>query len=463
MDPDSFSFHFVQSELRTWLPYFAIASIALAAGLCSLVIAALKSRDSLLFWLGVVSILYASRLFVENNLLHTAIGLDHRDTVLVSLCLTYLIPIPYAVFARELFGQGWRKSIALWLWIEVSFAVVALPLSVMSLYWSHWTDLANNILIIAGTLLILLHAVSEPKGSSRFVGGLTWPLVLCGLTVLVTNLNFRPAGMDVEPVGVLILLAGLGVVATRRVVSRERQLLGVEQELTTARRIQSSIIPASPPAVPELQIASCYQPMTAVAGDFFDFLKTSETSLTILVADVSGHGVPAALVASMLKVSFAAQREHAHSPALVLAGLNAMLCGSLGGQYVTVACAAIDLAANTITYAGAGHPPGLLFRRKHGDVLPLAENGLFIGPFPQATYSEMAVTFEPGDKLLLYTDGIVEAAGLDGLEFGQKNVEELLRHSKDTKPELFIKELFAKISTSAPQDDLTVVLTQFIA
>ena len=202
--------------------------------------------------------------------------------------------------------------------------------------------------------------------------------------------------------------------------------------------------------------------MTAVAGDFFDFLKTSETSLTILVADVSGHGVPAALVASMLKVSFAAQREHANSPALVLAGLNTMLCGSLGGQYVTVACAAIDLAANTITYAGAGHPPGLLFRKKHGDVLPLAENGLFIGPFPQAAYSDMAVTFEPGDKLLLYTDGIVEAVGLDGLEFGQKNVEELLRVSRDTKPELFIEELFAKISTSAPQDDLTVVVTQFI-
>jgi len=80
--------------------------------------------------------------------------------------------------------------------------------------------------------------------------------------------------------------------------------------------------------------------MTSVAGDFYDFLATADHLLTILVADVSGHGVPAALVASMLKVCFAAQKDQAHDPAGILAGLNVMLRDSLGGQYVTAACAA---------------------------------------------------------------------------------------------------------------------------
>lgn len=103
-----------------------------------------------------------------------------------------------------------------------------------------------------------------------------------------------------------------------------------------------------------------YQPMTSVAGDFYDFLASSDDVLTILVADVSGHGVPAALVACMLKVCFAAQRNNAADPAAILSGLSLMLRDSLGGQYVTAACAAIDRKARRITYSGAGHPPTLL-------------------------------------------------------------------------------------------------------
>jgi len=201
--------------------------------------------------------------------------------------------------------------------------------------------------------------------------------------------------------------------------------------------------------------------MTAVAGDFFDFLKTGENSLTILVADVSGHGVPAALVASMLKVCFAAQRAQGDDPAKVLAGLNLMLCGSLGGQYVTAACAAIDLGAQTVTYAGAGHPPALLLRRKGGDVIQLAENGLFIGPFPHATYSNISVAFERGDKLLLYTDGILEATQADGEEFGQKRLETFLINTQSLQPAEFIQRLFQAIASPAQQDDLTAVLAQF--
>jgi sigma-B regulation protein RsbU (phosphoserine phosphatase)/two-component system sensor histidine kinase ChiS len=138
-----------------------------------------------------------------------------------------------------------------------------------------------------------------------------------------------------------------------------------------------------------------------------------------------------------------------------------MLRGSLGGQYVTAACAAIDLEAKTITYAGAGHPPSLLFRKNIGAVVELAENGLFIGPFPQATYSNMSVPFQSGDKLLLYTDGILEATGPDGQEFGQRNVENLLIEMGGLEPAEFIEELFKRIATPAQQDDLTTVLTHF--
>ena len=150
-----------------------------------------------------------------------------------------------------------------------------------------------------------------------------------------------------------------------------------------------------------------------------------------------------------------------NNPAGILTGLNLMLRGSLGGQYVTAACAAIDIEARSITYAGAGHPPGLLLRKETSSVLQLAENGLFIGPFPHATYSNFSVPIQSGDALLLYTDGIIEASASDGEEFGRHRLELLLRNSAAQQPGAFIDALFRAISTPEQRDDLTAVLAQF--
>lgn len=445
--------------VRISLLFFGVASVVLIAGFSSLLLAMRRSRDRLMLWVGAFSILYAIRLFAQNGLVRAASGGSEQGFQLCSLCLTYVIPIPFALFARELVGPGWKRSISAWLWIEIAFAVTAIPLTLWGQWWNP-TSQTNSILIIAGTLLLLAHVIVRPRTANEFTKSLMWPLIVFGVLVLFNNLRFLPAGINIEPLGFLVLLGGLGFTASSLTIRRERKLVEVEQELATARRIQSSIIPDVPLQIPGVSIATRYEPMTSVAGDFFGFLKTSETSLSILVADVSGHGVPAALVASMLKVCFTAQEKQANDPAKVLAGLNFMLRGSLGGQYVTAACAAIDLTAHTLTYAGAGHPPGLLLRKNKGDVIQLAENGLFIGPFPHATYTSMTVAFRTGDKLLLYTDGIVEASGSDGEEFGMKNLERLLLETGPLDASQFVEELFLRISSPTQQDDLTVVLTQ---
>ena len=461
MGPEFVSREVVEAALRAGLPYFGIACTAMVVGICSLLLGGgLRSRDRLLFWVGIFSVLYATRLFVENDLVRAAIHLSDQASALWHLCLTYVIPIPYALFARERFGRGWKGAITIWLWSEIAFAVIAIPAALIA-HQAQWTDSINGILIIGGTILILLHVFVRGENANYFTSSLKWPLIVFGVLVVLTNRGFRPAGFDIEPVGFLVLLAGLSWTAIRQALATERKLIDVEQELATARRIQGSIIPHSAPRLPLLRLAARYEPMTAVAGDFYDFLESDEHRLTILVADVSGHGVPAALVASMLKICFAAQREQAYDPAGVLSGLNGMLRGSLGGQYVTAACAAIDLEARVITYAGAGHPPSLMLRRDAGEIVQLDQNGLFIGPFPNATYSNMAVPFESGDKLLLYTDGIVEANGPDGKEFGRERLEDCFLGWKDEEPAAFIDRLFRTISTEAQQDDLTVVLAQF--
>ena len=193
-------------------------------------------------------------------------------------------------------------------------------------------------------------------------------------------------GSDAEPLGAAVLFACLGTIAARRVFAGAQRLVAVDKELDIARRIQSSILPAAPPAAAGLVVAARYRPMTAVAGDFYEFLHAGDRQLGILVADVSGHGIPAALLASMVKVAIAAQKAHAPQPAAVLAGMNATLLGQLGGQYVTAAYLFLDREAGLFRYGAAGHPP-LLYWPRGSEPREVEENGLPLGLMDIAQYA----------------------------------------------------------------------------
>jgi serine phosphatase RsbU (regulator of sigma subunit) len=244
----------------------------------------------------------------------------------------------------------------------------------------------------------------------------------------------------------------------------ERQLLTIRSELETARRIQLSILPRQIPQLKGLDIAARYIPMTSVAGDFYDFLVVDDQRIGILVADVSGHGMPAALIASMLKIALAAQGSTARDPARVLSGLNEALCGKFQGHYITAAYALIDTAKHTICYAGAGHPPLLLMDQSTGTTRQVAENGLFLGYFPQATYSSVEVPFNEGDWGILYTDGIVETTNTSEEEFGTDRFQLFLEKHHDLSATKLVDSLLDelacwsdRLSGREPEDDITLV------
>jgi phosphoserine phosphatase RsbU/P len=210
-----------------------------------------------------------------------------------------------------------------------------------------------------------------------------------------------------------------------------QQLLAIQKELETARLIQQSILPQTVPQIDGLDIAARYIPMASVAGDFYDFIAVDNKHVGILVADVSGHGMPAALIASMLKIALAAQSAHADDPARVLQGLNQALCGKFQHHYVTAAYAFVDMEKRTLSYAGAGHPPLLLWGAASAGVRDVTENGLFLGMFDFATYSSVKVPLAPGDRGLLYTDGISETNNPEGAEFGSERFRQFLEAQKN--------------------------------
>jgi serine phosphatase RsbU (regulator of sigma subunit) len=210
-----------------------------------------------------------------------------------------------------------------------------------------------------------------------------------------------------------------------------QQLLAIQKELETARLIQQSILPETVPQIDGLDIAARYVPMASVAGDFYDFIVVDNKHVGILIADVSGHGMPAALIASMLKIALAAQSAYADDPARVLHGLNQALCGKFQHHYVTAAYAFVDMEKRTLSYAGAGHPPLLMWGAASPGVRDVIENGLFLGMFDSATYSSVKVPLAPGDRGLLYTDGISETKNPEGAEFGSKRFRQFLVTQKN--------------------------------
>jgi PAS domain S-box-containing protein len=208
-----------------------------------------------------------------------------------------------------------------------------------------------------------------------------------------------------------------------------RQLLAINQELEMARQIQLAILPSDTPRIHGLDISARYIPMSAVAGDFYDFIVIDDKHVGILIADVSGHGLPSALVASMLQSALAAQSMHASNPAQVLSGLNRALCNKFRSHFVTAAYLFLDMKDGIAKYAGAGHPPLLHRHKMSGGATELEENGFPLGVSCDARYSATTVTLEPGDRILLYTDGIVEAQNPSGDEFGMKRLTSILEET----------------------------------
>jgi phosphoserine phosphatase RsbU/P len=246
------------------------------------------------------------------------------------------------------------------------------------------------------------------------------------------------------------------------------QLRALNYELEMARQIQLSILPHSLPKLPGLDIAARFLPMTAVAGDFYDFIQIDDQHIGILIADVSGHGLPSALIASMLQVALTAQVTHAAEPAQVLSGLNKALCGKFTRNFVTAAYIYLDLANNLMRYAGAGHPPVLQYRNASGKATELLENGIVLGMFAEATYKDVEVRLEPGDRYVLYTDGILEAANSADEMYGPSRLMHFVESNKVLAADQFADVLVADIahwtgqsSDQGQQDDITVLLFDF--
>jgi sigma-B regulation protein RsbU (phosphoserine phosphatase) len=426
-----------------------------------------KTKEFSLTAFGTTSLLYGVRLVVETQL-DQYTNLEPPQALLyTSAFIAYLLPVPLSVFLLQLFGNGWKNSMVWVFRTAEAFAVIALLSDIIQATPFSLTRI-NSTLVIVWALVIFRNAFWKGMKKTRELQVVLFGFIVFGLFAVNENLvglKLLPWDWSEEAIGFLAFLLSLGYVAGLRFFTNEARLLTIDRDMEIARQIQSSILPRTLPTIHGLQLAARYVPMTSVAGDFYDVLQVDEKRLCILVADVSGHGVGAALIASMLKVAFASQRPVLADPARVLAGLNHALADKLESNFVTAGCLFIDTGARELRYASGGHPPMILHRRSTGNYREVGKHGLLLGPFPEATYESTSIAIKPRDRLILYTDGIIESTNASDSFFGDGQFKQFIELHGDLTPGDFADTLLQRVSEwsgkpvgESLDDDLTLVV-----
>jgi phosphoserine phosphatase RsbU/P len=246
----------------------------------------------------------------------------------------------------------------------------------------------------------------------------------------------------------------------RNLAQGAAQLEVQNEELKRAREIQESLLPKSIPQLPGFEVAGAWLPARMVSGDYYDVFPLGDHKLCICIADVVGKGVSAALLTAHAQAAVRALSSQSESPATLCGRVNRLLCENIAtGKFVTFFYAILDSETRTLSYCNAGHPYPILF--SHGDAHILDNGGAVLGVFPEWAYEDVAIPFEPQDRLFLFTDGITEAEAADATEFGEEGVAAFARsNSRKTARELTY-DLLENVNAFCDghfQDDATLVV-----
>jgi sigma-B regulation protein RsbU (phosphoserine phosphatase) len=441
-------------------PLLFLAAAFITVGIVAAAFCLIRRRfDPLLVHLAIFANLYGQRLRLTSEFFIITHHPNHFFFHLQA-AINYLVPIPAFAFFEAAGFMGRRGKA-----IVIGLSAVFLTLVVCALVFGRLPafDIINNLLIVVAIpgVLVQSHLLRNRDRDFRV-------LQLGMLCFVLPSICDNIAGTfghrtQIEPYGFAIFLASLGYFAARRLLRRDQELNEVRGELELATRIQLSILPTEFPASAHFRAAARYLPMTSVAGDFYDFLNLGPTQAGLLIADVSGHGVPAALIASMVKMAALSQSANVSHPAQLLKGMNAALYDNTQDQFVTAAYVYLDAQTKEFRYSAAGHPAMLLLR--DGAVTEVIENGFVLAVTESATFTQLTHPLQEGDRLILYTDGLLEARNNQGQLFGEDNLHAIVRQTATVPAIESANQIIAKVEawSRSQDDDLTVIVCDFIA
>ena len=457
--------------LREQVLGICVGTAFVVLGVVACAVAAVRRRSGVrvFVWLGTWSAIYGIQELARSSAVVTALPRALQGAVpYVNVAISYVILVVGTLVYLELS----RGPVRLLLKASAAAGVVIAAAGIGAFLVEGKADafrLPNSVLSVIGLLLLATVVALPTRLARRYLVLPHKGVLLAGTIVFVTeglyaNL-WRSLGYSSPRIfdwlGFTALLFAFAYAALQTVLASERRLLSIENELAIARRLQLSILPNAIPELSSIRIAAVYEPMTAVAGDFYDFIPVDPHRSGFLVADVSGHGVPAALIASMIKVAVRSAAAWAQDPGELLRRLAGAL--HLQGQYVTAAYLWLDTEARTARYSAAGHPPLVHWRAATATMTRIESNGLLFGVAADPEYPVREIRFDRGDRFLLYTDGLTEPESARGEPFGESRLEQILRECQSRTAEELSQRLLAAVTAWLPasvprQDDITFLV-----
>lgn len=330
------------------------------------------------------------------------------------------------------------------------------------------------LLVTLGLLFILLiypaaiyvH-LQDFRPAKYFI--LAWGFLITGILVSIFSYRYEYlseyaslAGSTLESIFIALAILSKANQTQIEKETIENKVSDYEKELKLAYEIQLSLLPKHPPKIAGVDIYAFFLPMVGVGGDYYDF-HIKDKSFVCFVADVSGHGPAAALIASMVKMCFKETLPMMDKPEQALKKINSRLYGNLGKQFVTGMYAYFDVKHKILKYSSAGHSPIIIHRRSEEKFIYLESKGQLLAYFQDVKLKEYTVPLYTGDRIILYTDGIIEAFNKNQEMFDYPELEKALKAHENFTAEELCYYLIYRIKEwigfeRGFQDDITVIV-----
>ncbi len=447
------------TETRTLTPNVVQASVVLLVLIVAFVFYGFDRRESAFLWLGVtLSAIFIIRTVADSAHVWPWLSVGH--TIQLSQVTNAVVFVGWVLFWGYWFHQPGMKRLHRLLWPMGLVLCAAGCLTRSSLIGSvipvnngHWL-IAFGVVLTSAFNAILLWVTYRGIRRNRIEGLIAFPAVILRIFAVYSDrlvvlhipvvVVLHGYGVTLSQISNVLMIAIVSILLLRRFLKAQRKQVQLEHELEATRTVQQVLIPEEIPEVPGFRIATVYKPAGLVGGDFFQVLPIGGGSVLVIIGDVSGKGIPAAMTVSLLVGTFRTLADYSQSPGEILAAMNQRMIGRSNGGFTT--CLVLRaMPDGALILANAGHIAPYLNSRELE-----ARNGLPLGLSDRTTYLESTFQLDRGQQLTLLTDGVVEARSRTGELFGFDRTQSISMDSA---------EFIAQSAQTFGQDDDITVLT----
>jgi len=423
----------------------------------------LINRSKQNIFIGLFSLIVALRILVINEMLLISF---FNPPWSINFRLSYLTvtitPILFCHFVNSVYPDKIKKYTILTTDLYFGFFTLFVCIAPLHILSSSLVFIQLALVYISIRLLIILikETSKNLKTKRIFYAGL-----ILGFACLINDILFSHQiikTINSSHFGILIFVVTQSMIAFEEYIIQQQRLVALSHEMNIAKKIQRNILPSEPPRLSGISVDIVYLPVTTIGGDFYHFFEIDNKHTGIFIADVTGHGIPASMIASTVNIAFTLQYNHAAHPDIVLRNINDLLIGKTGNQPITALYCYLDIDHMIVRLSRAGHPYPLYFNSKMGTVEEIKTQGNVMGIWPSSDFHTAQFTIYNGDKIILYTDGLIEIRNKHNHQYNLDKLKKSIIENKHLKGSEFTNTIINEVlqwagSKENITDDITVI------